>query len=82
MPSIRKPFNDCAGYVASKKNPLTNIHNVIYIASEQGIDATDKYVTVCECHSTMISAPNMPKARMDMKDASEWCAECKILAGK
>src|SRR5579885_1710612 len=29
--SNRKPFNDCAGYVASKKNPLTDIHNVIYI---------------------------------------------------
>jgi hypothetical protein len=33
--SNRKPFNDRAGYVASRKNPLTNIHNVIYVAAEQ-----------------------------------------------
>lgn len=77
--SNRKPFNDCAGYVASKKNPLTNVHNVIYIAAEQGIDADGKYVTVCEKHKEMVSSTSIPKARIDMKDASEWCSECKSL---
>jgi hypothetical protein len=74
--SNRKPFNDCAGYVASRKNSLTGIHNVIYIASEQDIDTGTKYVTVCECHHTMIGSTSIPKARIDMKDASVWCDDC------
>jgi hypothetical protein len=77
--SNRKPFNDCAGYVASLKNPLTGIHNVIYIAAKQGIDAAQKYATVCEAHHTMVSASSIPNARIDMKDASKWCADCQAL---
>jgi hypothetical protein len=79
--SNRKPFNDCAGYVASKINPLTNIANVIYVASEAGIDADHKYVVVCECHKLMISTTSVPKARVCMKDASEWCTQCQEMAG-
>ena len=75
--SKRKPFNDCAGYVASKKNPLTGSSNVIYVATEQGIDVNQKYVTVCEAHKTMVSSSSVPKARIDMKDASQWCETCK-----
>lgn len=84
MTSIRKPFNDRAGYVASRKNTLTNIHNVIYIAAEQmiGIDSEEgKYVTVCEAHGQMVSSTNLPNARIDMKDASQWCSKCQELAG-
>jgi len=77
--SNRKPFNDRAGYVASKKNPLTGIHNVIYIASEQGIDTSGKYVTVCEAHKQMVSSVSIPNARIDMKDASQWCATCQSM---
>lgn len=79
--SNRKPFNDCAGYVASRKNALTNIHNVIYIADEAGIDADKKYVTVCEAHGQMVSSSSLPKARIDMKDASQWCSQCQAIAG-
>lgn len=75
--SVRKPFNDCAGYVASRKNPLTNIHNVIYVASEQGIEADGKYLTVCEGHKQSISSNSIPNARIDMKDASQWCSGCQ-----
>lgn len=75
--SKRKPFNSCAGYVASRKNPLTDVHNVIYIASEQGIDADKKYVTVCEAHHQMIASTSIPKARIDMKDAVQWCSGCQ-----
>jgi hypothetical protein len=74
--SVRKPFNDCAGYVASKKNPFTGTSNVIYIASEQGIETDGKYITVCEGHRQMVSSANIPNARIDMKDASQWCSEC------
>lgn len=77
--SNRKPFNDRAGYVASKINPLTGIANVIYIAAEQGIDADHKYVTVCEAHHTMVSSSSIPNARIDMKDAGQWCEACQHL---
>jgi len=77
--SARKPFNDCAGYIASKKKPLTGIHNVIYIAAEQGIDADGKYITVCEAHKQMVSSTNIPKARTDMKDATQWCTNCQSI---
>ena len=76
--SNRKPFNDRAGYVASRKNSLTGIHNVIYIAAEQGIDADGKYVTVCEAHGQMVSSASIQKARIDMKDASQWCSKCQM----
>lgn len=77
--SNRKPFNDRAGYVASRINPLTGIHNVIYIASEQGVDSDGKYVTVCEAHATMVSSANIPSARIDMKNTSQWCETCKAM---
>ena len=77
--SKRKPFNDCAGYIASKKNPITNIHNVIYIAAEQGIDADGKYVIVCEAHKQMVSSTSIPKARAAMKDAAQWCTACQSM---
>jgi len=76
MPN-RKPFNDRAGYVASKKNPFTGISNVIYVASEQGIEADGKYITICEGHKQMIGSSSIPKARIDMKDASQWCSDCQ-----
>jgi len=79
MPN-RKPFNDVSGYVASRKNSLTGIHNVIYIASEQGIETDGKYITVCEAHKQMISSTSIPKARIDMKDAAHWCSDCQTLA--
>ena len=74
--SIRKPFNDCVGYVASKKNPATGTSNVIYVASEQGMEADGKYLTVCEGHRQSISSNSISNARIDMKDASQWCTEC------
>lgn len=79
--SNRKPFNDRAGYVASRKNIITGIHNVIYIASEQGIDVGyHKYVTVCEAHQAMIGSTSVPNARIDMKNASQWCERCRQMS--
>ena len=79
--SNRKPYRDCAGYVASRKNPLTGKHNVIYVASEQGLDTGDKkYVTICEAHLEMIAATSVAKARVDMKDAMHWCSGCQHLS--
>jgi len=78
--SNRKPFNGCSGYIASKKNPLTDIHNVIYIAAEQGIAVDGKYVTVSEAHKQMIGSTSIPNARVDMKDATQWCTDCQSMA--
>ena len=79
--SKRKPFNENAGYVASRKNAVTGIHNVIYIAEAAGIDTGGvKYVTVCEAHGSQLSSANLPNARIDMKDASQWCAACREMA--
>jgi len=77
--SVRNLFNDRAGYVASKKNLLTGIHNVIYVAASQGIDADGKCVTVCEAHSQMISSTSVLKARSNMSDATQWCSNCQAL---
>lgn len=80
MASNRKPFNDRAGYVASLKNPITDIHNVIYKAEEQGIDVNGcKYAVVCEGHKTMTGATSIPKARELMKDAASFCEDCRAV---
>jgi HNH endonuclease len=79
MMSNRKPFNDRAGYIASKKNTLTGSHNVIYIAAEQGIDADRKYVTVCEGHKQMVSSTSVKNAYVDMRNSSQWCTDCQSL---
>lgn len=75
--SNRKPFNDRAGYVASRKNQITGTSNVIYVASEQGIDVDGKYAVVCEGHATMTGATSVPKARVLMKNAAAFCVDCR-----
>lgn len=74
--SKRKPFNDCAGYIASRHNDINGGWVVIYIAAEQGIDvAPDKYAVVCETHATICGASSIPKARPFLK-IPEFCEEC------
>lgn len=70
--SKRKPYNDCAGYIASRRNEINRGWVVIYVASEQGLDTSDgKYATVCEKHSTT----SVPKARPFLK-YPEFCEAC------
>lgn len=72
----RKPFNDCAGYIASRRNEINQGHVTIYIAAEQGIDVgTDKYAVVCETHGTILGTTSIPKARPFLK-IPEFCEEC------
>jgi hypothetical protein len=80
--SIRKPHNQDAGYVASRKNALTGQANVIYVAAEQGIDVGEmKYAVVCDAHAAFEGETSIPRARVLMKDAAEFCLECRKLAG-
>lgn len=81
--SKRKPYNNLAGYVASRHNTISNGWVVIYVAAEQGIDVGDnpltgkpyKYAAVCELHGTICGASSIPSARPFLK-YPEFCEEC------
>jgi hypothetical protein len=76
--SNRKPYNDKAGYIASRKNDINQGWVVLYIAAEQGLDVTDgKYAIVCETHSTILNTSSIPKARPFLK-YPEFCELCML----
>ncbi|MFB5623344.1 MAG: hypothetical protein ACE5RP_00285 [Nitrosopumilus sp.] len=79
--SNRKPFNEDAGYIASKRSGASKGYVVIYDAKEAGIDDSDgKYVVVCQTHQRIVNTTSLPKAREAMKSV-DFCEECfKILA--
>lgn len=75
--SNRKPFNDKAGYIASRHNEINNGWVVIYLAKKQGIDESGgKYAVVCELHNTIVNTTSLPKARPLLK-YPDFCTECK-----
>lgn len=71
--SKRKPYNENAGYIASRK--FNDAYIVIYDAEESGVDVDGKYAVVCETHSCMTGATSMPKAREIMKSPG-FCEKC------
>jgi hypothetical protein len=74
--SNRKPYNDRAGYVASKRSGTNKGHVVIYLAEEADLDATQgKYAVSCEMHNTIAYTSSLPKARTAMKSVC-FCEEC------
>jgi len=76
MVSKPKPYNDRAGYIASRHNIINGGWVVIYVAAEQGIDVGDnKYVAVCELHGTQCGTTSIPKARPFLK-IPEFCERC------
>jgi hypothetical protein len=76
--STRKPHNRDAGYICERRNRITGEWCVVYVAAEQGIDTGGvKYATVCTAHATVISATNLPNARIDMVTPEEWCEDCR-----
>lgn len=80
--SKRKPYNDKAGYVCSRRNEINRGWVVVYIAEEQGIDVgPDRYAVVCETHATICGASSIPKARPFLK-YPEFCEECMADAEK
>lgn len=75
--SIRKPYNDCSGYIASLRSGANKGWVVIYEAKEQGIDDSGgRYAIVCETHNTIANATSLPKARAIMKSV-DFCEECQ-----
>ena len=78
----RKQHNDELGYIAERMNPfVAGKKVVIYIAAEQGIDTGGKkYAIVCDAHSTIAGATNLPDARVVMKRPDNFCEDCLNLA--
>ena len=79
----RKIHNHEDGYVAERTNPyVAGTKVVIYRAEEADIDvAPDKYAVVCDAHGTLVGDTSIPKARLSMKDPSNFCEECAKIAG-
>lgn len=74
--SKRKPFNNLAGYIASRHNNINGGWVVIYLAVEQGLDIeAGKYAVVCETHNTVCNVTSMKLARPFLK-VPEFCEEC------
>lgn len=73
--SNRKPFNDEAGYIASRHNEINNGWVVIYEATKQGLDVDGKYAVVCKKHGNITGASSLPSARPLLK-VPDFCAEC------
>jgi hypothetical protein len=74
--SKRKPYNSCAGYIASRRNEINRGWIVIYKAKEAGLDDSGgKYVVSCETHKVNVNMTSIPKARPLLK-VPDFCEEC------
>ncbi|KKN77626.1 hypothetical protein LCGC14_0359010 [marine sediment metagenome] len=73
--SKRKPHNNDAGYIASRRHPIHRGWMVLYLAEKQGIDTDNKYAVVCCKHSTCIGTTSIPNGRALMK-SGEFCEKC------
>lgn len=74
--SNRKPYNNKAGYIASRRNEINRGWMVIYLSNEQGLDETaGKYAIVCETHNIILQTTSLPKARPLLK-YPEFCNYC------
>ena len=80
----RKVHNKEAGYIAERTNPyFAKTKVVIYNAEQQGMDATaGKYIVVCDAHGTLVNETSVPRARLSMKDPSNFCDECRAIKEK
>lgn len=87
--SARKPHDNLVGYVAERRNPLTGGHNIILDckrAEQEGFPLVDnwkeeggRYQVLCDEHATCVFTTNLPSARSCVKDATNFCDECRGL---
>jgi hypothetical protein len=80
MTSTRKPYNNCAGYIASLRSGAGRGWVVIYLTAEQKMDGS-KYMVSCEAHSCFVTVSSMPLARTAMKSPENFCQQCREAAG-
>jgi hypothetical protein len=71
----RKPYNQDAGYIASRHNLINNGWVVIYEAEKQGLDVDGKYAVTCQLHHTMTGVTSISNARPLLK-YPDFCEEC------
>ena len=80
--STRKPYNDRAGYVASRRSGANRGYVVIYRAAEQGLDPRDggPWAVICESHGIILRMASLRAARSAMKGGSiEFCDDCRAI---
>jgi hypothetical protein len=93
LPTARKPHRDFVGYLCELRNPLSGGHNIILDCKRADLEGFPlvedwraeggRYQVLCNEHATNVFCTNMPAARQCMKDATEFCDECReIQAGK
>lgn len=90
--SARKPHSDFAGYRAERRNPLSGGHTIILdckLAEQQGAPLVEdyaeeggRYQVLCNEHGTIVHCTNMPAARDCMKDATNFCDDCRAIEGR
>ena len=74
--SIRKPYNDKAGYIASLRAGANRGWIVIYDAAQAGLDAlAGRYAVSCETHNVLVNVSSLARARSAMK-YPDFCEEC------
>jgi len=80
--SRRKPYNDRAGYVCSRRSGKGRGWVVVYEAELQGLDVDGcRYAVVCEAHGTIVGSRSLKDARVLMKSV-EFCEACMAPGGK
>lgn len=76
QPMHQNPYAQNAGYVSADRT-RTGGWAVVYIAAEQGVEQPQKYLTVCEEHSTNVASATLAGARGAMRNTSQFCDECR-----
>lgn len=74
--SKRKPYNDMAGYVCSRRNEVNRNWVVICDAAEQGLDTDGgRWVVLCIEHGTLVNVTSVKLGRPLLK-IPDFCEEC------
>lgn len=82
MSKPRKQHAAQSGYISERMNPFVRgTKVVIYLASEQDIDADGcKYAVVCHAHGSIVGTTSIPKAREIFVQPDSFCDDCRELA--
>ena len=78
------PTKGNAGFRKGARNALTSGWNTVYDGIAQGIetDPDCRWMCVCEEHGTCVGHRALADAKETVKDATNWCDECREIAKK
>jgi hypothetical protein len=72
---------DEAGFVTSRRNPLTRGQTVLYDGDEAGLDTEDgRWSMFCREHGALVPHTNRAKATKLLRSPQDWCPQCANLA--